>query len=141
VLRGLATAEKHAGEVDVDHRLPVGHAHLPGELPVLELDQQGVAGDARIVDERVDAAAVARDALEQGHDVGFFGHVRAVGLRFGAEFAAGVRGLREAVFGEIHQRELRPVCRQALRHGGAEAAGCAGDDDGLALQFHERSSC
>src|SRR5690606_30388587 len=55
--RHFAGAEEHAGQVDVDHRLPLGQAHL-ADFTVLDLDGQAVAQDTGVVDQAVDGTEV-----------------------------------------------------------------------------------
>ena len=68
-LGALAGAEKNAREVDVDHGLPLCEAHLADDRAVLDLDEQGVLGDARVVDQDVEAAEGRDDRIERPDDL------------------------------------------------------------------------
>ena len=60
-------AEEHAGEVEVDHALPVGalHAH-----------QQAVACDAGVVHQHIEAPFLFQHRFDQAFHLLFIGHVR-----------------------------------------------------------------
>src|SRR6266702_7259907 len=51
--RRLACAEKHAGEVDVDNRLPLRERHLSYDFPVFGFNKHRVTDDACVVHEAV----------------------------------------------------------------------------------------
>ena len=112
----LGGAEEHAGEVRVEHRVPVGVAHLLRERHPL---------DAGIVDQHVDAAGVAVDRREGCGDAG---SVRDVAAEIGD---AGVARVRLA---EVERKHGRALVAELERDGFADAAGGAGDDRDLAFK-------
>ncbi len=79
------------------------------------------------------APQVATDLVEEGDDVRFLRHVGAEAVDGGTQLLAGGRRGLEVIGLEIDERQHGLVRREALRHGGPEAPGRAGDDDGLAL--------
>ena len=102
------------------------------------MQQQLVAGDARIVDEDVDAAEVLADPAEGFLDERKVGHVAFVGrgadaegLRFGDRFG------RALVRAGVHDGDVGAVLGERDRNGRADAARAAGDDRRFAFEKHK----
>ena len=76
--RELAGAQERAGQIDRDDAVPLLEAHLLHDAGLLvRLDQQPVAEDAGVVDERVETAEPLVRLVDEAGDVGFVGDVRA----------------------------------------------------------------
>ena len=137
IFAATSRVQEHAGEVDVDHRLPLGQAHL-ADFAILDLEQQAVAQDAGIVDQPMQATEVLGDARDHLADLLLAGDVAQVGAGLATGGLAGGHGFVQAVLVEVHQGQAcAPAC-QVLGHGAAEALAAAGDDDDLVLQLHAR---
>jgi len=116
---GGMRADERAGEISVDHRVPLGDAQY-----VRRLADVG----AGIVDENVEAAVTRRSCIDQRAAGGLAGHVdfRELG------FASGLRDALHGGFalfgiapGEHHDGTGR---RETLRHAEPDAAIAPGDD-------------
>ena len=133
-LKALAVAQGSAG---VERALEVDGKHAV-EVLLGHLQQQLVAGDARVVDEDVDAAEVLADPAEGFLDERKIGHVAFVGrgadaegLRFGDRFG------RALVRAGVHDGDVGAVLGERDRDGRADAARTAGDDRRFAFEKHK----
>ncbi len=133
--RDLAGAEEHPREVDIDHRLPLGQAHL-ADHPVLDLEQQAVAQDAGIVDQAVEAAEILGDLCDHAADLLFVGDIAQIGTCVATGALAGRHGCGQAFLVEVDQRQACALGGQMLRHRAAEPLAAAGNDDDLVFQLH-----
>ncbi len=109
---------EHAGQVGVDHRVPVFARHL---------HEHAVARDAGVVDQHVDRAVLADglgEGLHGGIPVGDVAHRRVEGV---AERLLLVDPLDEVARRTAAGDDLEAVLVQALADGGADAAHAAGD--------------
>ena len=77
----LAATEKHAGQVDVDHGLPLIQAHLADDDTVLRFDEQRILDDAGIVDETIEPAKFGHHLIEGIDHLRFVGDIGTVGAR------------------------------------------------------------
>ena len=124
---GLGAVE-HALEVDRDHQVKIGLAHLAGHLPVFDLDQLGVAGDARVVDQDVDFAEALGHRRCCRLDLGLHGNVdpEERGLPTGGRDLCdhGLPGFR----GRIPHGDRRPGAGKQQRRRPPNAVRAAGDN-------------
>src|SRR5271166_4834438 len=123
----LAGAQELAGQVHVDHLLPLGEAHLV---------QGRVLLDASVVDQDVDGAELLARPVEHGLNVDLAAHVRAVDRRLRAAApdllgdGLGVLGARNIVHHDVGPRV-------AERDGYSLAdAGAGTRNDGLLAAKH-----
>src|SRR5688572_11663804 len=135
-LGALAGAEKNAREVDVDHGLPLCEAHLADDRAVLDLDEQGVFGDARVVDQDVEAAEGRDDRIERPDDLLLARNVddggrdpRAAGLELGP-CRLEVRRI------QVEKCDVCSARDESRGDGFTYAAAAARDGDHLVLQLH-----
>ena len=133
--RHFAGAEEHAGQVNVDHRLPLGQAHL-ADFAVLDLDGQTVAQNTGIVDQAVDGAEVGGDLSNHVGYLLFVCHVAQVGTGIATGGLAGGYGFVEFFLIEVNQRQLGALGGQVFAHGAAQTLATTGDDDDFILQLH-----
>ena len=133
--REITGAEEYASQVDVDHRLPLGQAHL-GHLAVLDLDGQAVAQDAGVVDQAIDGAEIFRHLCDHMGHLFFVGDVAQVRTGFSAGGFAGGHGFIEFFLVEVDQRQFGALGRQVFGHGATQTLAAASDDDDLVLQLH-----
>ena len=113
-----------------DHAVPLGD---------LERVRRLADVDAGVVDEDVDAAEFAVDALDHGGDGGLVGDIGGHGDRLGAAlFELGDRGER---FGLVasDDRDRGAGFRQSAGHAEPDAAIAAGDDGHLAAEIEQLS--
>ena len=125
---GLRIVE-HRAEVDLEHQVPVFHAHTEDEL---------VAGDAGVVDQNVEAAVVL------GHPRGHFlrlGEIRSVrsqeisphalGAKFGEQGVALLVGL------QVGENDIGTLLGEEQGMAASDPARSAGDQGGFILkEFH-----
>jgi hypothetical protein len=121
---GLPRAQHQAGDVDVEH--------APYRGGVVRVDPPGLAGDAGIVDERVDPPELAVDRLEHGNDRGLVG---GVGLEEHRPAAAGLDlvhdGAGARLAAHIIDADRIAALGRGERRRGADAAAGAGDEGDL----------
>ncbi|MNE63900.1 hypothetical protein D3C80_1592780 [compost metagenome] len=98
----LTGAQEHAGQVHIDHRLPLGQAHL-GHFPILDLHQQAIAQDTGVVDQAVNGTEVIGDLGNHMGNLLFVGYIAQVGPRFHAMCLAGGYSLFELFGVEVDQ--------------------------------------
>ena len=113
-------ADENPFEIHVDDSVERGVVHLRDHLAVLPLDELGVAHDAGVVDQHVDAAV-------PGHD-----------LRG--------RGIDDVRFGDVDGRDVpdhdfRAFTLEGLGGGPADAGGTTGDDDDFVLKIEIHEGC
>ena len=100
-----------------------GQHAVEGIGGLLQGGQAGVA-DARVVDQRIDAAPARLHRVDGRLHIGRLGDVAAQAEVVGAEFGgAGLGGVGT----QVQQGHLPAVGREALRRGPADAVGRAGD--------------
>jgi hypothetical protein len=88
--------------------------------------------DAGVVNKDVHATKRLRGVGHHGFDLGRLAHVGTVIADLHAECRdLGLRGLE---FAEAVQHDVRALCRQALGHAQADAAGGAGDEGGFSFE-------
>ncbi len=136
--RDFTGAQEHAGQVDVDDRLPLGQAHF-GHFTVLDLEQQAVAQDPGVVDQTMDRAEVFSDL---GNHVGhllFIGHVAQVGAGLDTLGLAGRDGIVEFFLIEVDQREFHALGGEILGHGTAQTLATARDNDYFVSELHSHA--
>ncbi|CAI8860891.1 hypothetical protein EMIT048CA2_250084 [Pseudomonas chlororaphis] len=136
--RDFAGAEEYAGEVDVDHRLPLGQAHL-GHFAVLDLEQQAVAQDAGVIDQAVNGAEVCGDLGDHVFHLLFIGDVAQVGAGLDSRGLAGGNGLVELFLVQVDQRQPGAFAGEILRHGAAQTLATAGDNDYFVIELHSHA--
>ena len=103
--------------------------HVPAAL--VHVGERLVAGDAGVVDDDVGAAVTLEEVL--GEDLGCVGRRDVEGEGRAADL---VRGLGQCLAGgrDVGADHVCAVAGEDLGDGGADAAGCAGDDGDLALE-------
>ena len=116
--RDFTGAQEHAGQVDVDDRLPLGQAHL-GHFTVLDLEQQAVTQDPGVVDQAMDRAEVFGDLGDHVGHLLFVGDVAQVGAGLDTLGLAGRNGVVELFLVQIDQRQFRTLAGEILGHGTA----------------------
>ena len=124
-------AVEDAAQVDADHRLPRLVAHRGGRGAVLPLDELGVAQDAGVVDQHVDAAPTLRDGSHARLDGGRFGHIDALELALAAR--GHDLGDERAAADVVHVEagHAAALAREAQRRGATDPGRCARDDHDL----------
>ena len=93
----LAGAQEGSGEIDVQHCLPIAKRHLAEQLAVLEFHQETIAGDAGVVDQHVQRAAIRGHRVHERDHVLLFGYVGAVAVHLSAGLFALSGRVLEAV--------------------------------------------
>jgi len=133
--RHFASAEEHAGQVDIDHRLPLRQTHL-GHLTIFHADGQAITQDAGIVDQPVDGTEVVGHLGDHMSHLLFIGDVTQVGTSVTTGSLASGHGFIEFFLVQIDQRQLGALGRQVLTHGTAQPLATASDDDDFVFQLH-----
>src|SRR5690606_39664685 len=75
----FTAAQEYAGQVHVDHRLPLLQAHALFNHAVFAFHQQGIAQNTGVVHQTVDAAEILNNLVEGGDHLVFFGDVADIG--------------------------------------------------------------
>ncbi len=135
-LRGdLAGAEKYAGEVDVDHRLPLRQAHLR-QFAVLEFYGEPIAENAGVVDQAVQATKVVADLAHHVANLLFVGDIAQVGACVTASVLASCHGFIQPILIKVDQRQAGALAGKVLAHCASEPLATASDNDDLVFQLH-----
>ncbi len=132
----FAATQKHAGQVHVDHRLPLLQAHLADYLAVLVLHQQAIAGDAGVIDQAVQAAEVRHHVTEQLFHFLFFGHVGQIGARFTAGRLTGGHGGVQVFLAQVHAGQAGALAGKVGGNTPAQATAGAGNNNHFLVQIH-----
>ncbi len=139
-LGGLPPAEEHAGQVHVDDRLPLRHAHLFHDLAIPDLEQHAIAQNTGVVDQAVQCPEIPGDGVERVDHLGLVGNVGDIGPGFTAGLTAQLHRLIEFVPVEVDQRQPGPAGRQYLRHRSPQPLTATGNGDDFALHIHDGST-
>ena len=127
-LGGFAPDHERAGEIGVDHALPIRGGQVQHGLAVL---------DAGIVDENVHRDPFRIERLKSGNDGGLVGHVEAGFMDSGALGAQFRSGLREAAGIDTVEHDGRPSSGKPFGHGAPQSTGRARDQSGFAGEIKE----
>src|SRR5690606_17079733 len=98
--------EEHAGQVHVDHRLPLLQAHALFNHAVFAFYQQGVAQDAGVVHQAVDATEILHALVEGGDHLIFFSNVADIGAGVATGLLAQLHGFVELLLAQVDQSQL-----------------------------------
>ena len=121
-----------AGQVRLNHRVPVGALHPQGQL---------VAGDGGVVDEDIDAAELFERLGEARLDLLFARHVHRDGQRLAAALLDFPFERGELVRAARRQHQARAVLGEQQGRGAADALRRPGDNGDSLLDGHEAASC
>ena len=126
-LKGIATAEKGALEIDIDHAVPVGFVHLQRRLDEV---------DAGVVDQRVDLSVGRQGFVYESFAVCGLGDVRLEEQALAEAPLQVSRDLRAQPLVDVGDDHFGAGFGKALGDAGADAAGRAGDDSDMSLPIH-----
>ncbi len=129
IMRSAASRprEEYAGQIHVDHGLPLGERELVDDRTVFDLHEQAVAQDSRIRDGHVEPAEVGNDAVERRDHVRFDRDVGGVRGRAGAALLARAAHGIEPGGIEVDERQVRAPLGKPYGHRRAQAATSARD--------------
>src|SRR5690606_31314369 len=96
----------------------------------------GVAQDAGVVHQAVDATEILHDLVEGGDHLIFFSNVADIGAGVATGLLAQLHGFIELVLAQVDQRQLGTLSGQKSCHATAQTLSAAGDGDHCIFEIH-----
>src|SRR5690606_13526896 len=98
--------------------------------------QQGVAQDAGVVHQAVDATEILHDLVEGGDHLIFFSNVADIGAGVATGLLAQLHGFVELLLAQVDQSQLGTLAGQKGCHATAQTLSAAGDGDHCIFKIH-----